>query len=246
MTTQIWAHRGASGYMPENTLISFYKAVELKADGVELDIQLSKDGEIVVIHDEKVNRTTDHKGWVKDFTLKELKAMNANYKHPEMDKVEIPTMREVFKLLKPTNLCINIELKTSIFDYEGIEEKIIQMVKEEGFEDRVIYSSFNHYSIQRIQQLDPNAKTAFLYSDSPFDMPEYGRDHHVNALHPAAYNLRFPEYMEKCKAYGLDVNVWTVNEEEVAQMCLQYGVNTLITNYPDKMRKVVEDYESRV
>ncbi len=246
MATKIWAHRGASGYKPENTLPSFQYAIDLGADGVELDIQLTKDGQLVVCHDEQINRTSNGKGFVKDYTLKELKELDFSYKYPELGKVEIPTMKEVFELLKPTNLIINIELKTGVFDYEGIEEKIIQLTKEEGFEDRVIYSSFNHYSIQRIQRLDPNAKTAFLYSDGTFDMPEYGRDHQVNALHPAFYNLKYPEYMKKCKEYGLDVNVWTVNEEYIAKICLDHGVTTLITNYPDRMRKLVEEYESRV
>lgn len=123
MKTKVWAHRGASGYMPENTLPSFQKAVELGADGVELDIQLSKDGEIVVCHDEMVDRTSNAKGWLKDYTLAELKEMDFSYQFKELGKVSIPTMKEVFELLKPTNLIINIELKTGIFDYEGIEEK---------------------------------------------------------------------------------------------------------------------------
>lgn len=246
MKTKVWAHRGASGYMPENTLPSFKKAVELGADGVELDIQLSKDGEIVVCHDEMVDRTSNAKGWLKDYTLAELKEMDFSYQFKELGKVSIPTMKEVFELLKPTNLIINIELKTGIFDYEGIEEKIIALTHAEGFEDRVIYSSFNHYSIMKIQELDPNAKTAFLYSDGPLDMPLYGYEHHVNALHPTAYNLRLPDFMEECNVYHLDVNVWTVNTEEIALMCLKYGVNTLITNYPDRIKKVIEQYETGI
>lgn len=246
MSTKVWAHRGASGYKPENTLPSFQYAVELGADGVELDIQLTKDGELVVCHDEEIDRTSNKEGFVKDYTLEELKSFDFSYQFPELGKVDIPTMKEVFELLKPTNMIINIELKTGVFDYEGIEEKIIQLTKEEGFEDRVIYSSFNHYSILRIQQLDPSAKTAFLYCDGTLDMPEYGRNNHVDALHPAFYNLKYPEYMQKCKEYGLDVNVWTVNEDYIAKMCLEYGVNALITNYPDKIRKLIEEYESGI
>lgn len=246
MHTQIWAHRGASGYMPENTLPSFQKAIEMGADGVELDIQLTKDGELVVCHDETVDRTSNQKGWLKDYTLSELKEMDFSYQNPELGRVQIPTMKEVFELLKPTKLIINIELKTGIFDYKGIEEKIIQLTKEEGFEDRVIYSSFNHYSILRIQQLNPHAKTAFLYCDGTIDMPEYGQKYHVDALHPAAYNLRFPFFSQKCREYGLAVNVWTVNTEDIANACLQCGVNAIITNYPDVMKNVVEKYESGI
>ena len=110
----VWAHRGASGIMPENTLPAFEKAVELGADGVELDIQMTADGEIVVIHDEMVDRTSDGKGWVKDYTLEDLRKLDVSYGHKELGHVCIPTMREVFELLKPTDLTINIELKTGI------------------------------------------------------------------------------------------------------------------------------------
>lgn len=240
----VWAHRGASGTMPENTLPAFQKAAEMHADGVELDIQLSKDGEIIVMHDEKVDRTSNGKGWVKDMTLEQLKQLDVSYGHTELGTVTIPTMKEVFELLKPTDLTINIELKTGILDYPGIEEKIITLTKEEGFEDRVIYSSFNHYTIMRIQKLDPKAKTAFLYADGPIDMPEYGRDHHINALHPAFYNLRMPDFMKKTKEYGLDVNVWTVNSEEYVKLCIQAGVNAIITNYPDMAVKVIRENQN--
>ncbi len=246
MNTKIWAHRGASGYRPENTIPSFQYAMELNADGVELDIQLTKDGEIVVCHDELLDRTSNAKGFLKDYTLEELKHFDFSYQYPKIGKVTIPTMKEVFELLKPSNLIINIELKTGVFDYEGIEEKIIQLTHEEGFEDRVIYSSFNHYSILKIQQLDPKAKTAFLYCDGSIDMPTYGNKYHVDALHPDFCNLRYPNFMEECKKYNLDVNVWTVNTEDIAKMCLSYGANSIITNYPDKIRKIVEEYESGI
>ena len=240
----VWAHRGASGIMPENTLASFQKAAELGADGVELDIQLTKDGELVVIHDETVDRTTDGKGWVKDYTFEEIRKLNACNTFHDAGTFQIPTMKEVFELLKPTGLTINIELKTGIIDYPGIEEKIVALTHEEGFEDRVIYSSFNHYSIMKIQKLDPKAITAFLYSDGPLDMPEYGKEHHVNALHPALYNLRMPDFMKKCHEYRLDVNVWTVNTEEYAKLCIQAGVNAIITNYPDMVQKVIREEEN--
>lgn len=237
----IWAHRGASGIMPENTLLSFQKAAELKADGVELDIQLTKDGQIVVMHDERLERTSNGKGWVKDYTLAELRKLEFNKTHPETGHADIPTMKEVFELLKPTKLTINIELKTGIFDYEGIEKKIIDLTHEEGFENRVIYSSFNHYSIMKIQELDPQAKTAFLYADGTMDMPEYGAAHHVDALHPALYNLRYPEFLSKCREKNLELNVWTVNEEEYVRICLQAQVHGIITNYPDMARRVTEE-----
>lgn len=236
----VWAHRGASGYAPENTLAAFEKAVELGADGVELDIQLTKDDEIVVIHDEKIDRTSDGEGWVKDYTLEELRGFNYNRTKPEYEHADIPTMREVFELLKPTNLFINIEIKTGVFFYEKIEEKILALTKEMDMEDRVCYSSFNHYTVKRIHELKPDAEVGFLYADGPIDMPSYGEKHEVNALHPALYNLQYDGFIKECKEKGLKLNVWTVNEKEHMQLCCKYGVNAIITNYPDIAREVVE------
>ena len=235
----VWAHRGASGYAPENTLAAFQKAVDLGADGVELDIQLTKDDQIVVIHDETIDRTSDDKGWVKDYTLEELRAFNYNRTKPEYKHADIPTMREVFELLKPTGLFINIEIKTGVVFYEKIEEKILALTKEMGMEDRVCYSSFNHYTVTRIHELKPDAEVGFLYADGPIDMPSYGVKHGVNALHPALYNLQYDGFGKECKEKGLKLNVWTVNERPYMEMCCQYGVDAIITNYPDIAKEVV-------
>ena len=105
--TKVWAHRGASGYAPENTLDAFQKAVEMGADGIELDVQMTKDSELVVIHDETIDRVSNGKGWVKDYTYEELKKINFNKTHLEYTKEEIPTLEQVYRLIKPTNLTIN-------------------------------------------------------------------------------------------------------------------------------------------
>ena len=114
----VWAHRGASGYAPENTLEAFQLAIEQKADGVELDVQLSKDGVLVVIHDESLDRVSDGRGYVKDYTLQELKSFNFNKMHPEYGIVRIPTLEEVYALLKNTGLTINTELKNKLLIVE--------------------------------------------------------------------------------------------------------------------------------
>ena len=124
--TKVWAHRGASGYAPENTLDAFRKAVEMGADGIELDVQMTKDGELVVIHDETIDRVSNGKGWVKDYTYEELKKFNFNKTHQEYTKEEIPTLEQVYLLIKPTNLTINVEIKTGIVFYPGIEERVLE------------------------------------------------------------------------------------------------------------------------
>ena len=233
-TPLVWAHRGASGYAPENTIPAFKLAAEMGADGVELDVQFTKDGQIVVCHDETIDRTSNGAGWVKDKTFDELRSLNFDNGNKAYEGAQIPTMQEVFECLRPTDLTINIELKTGIYFYPGLEEAIVELTHKNGFDDRVIYSSFNHYSVMKIKEIDPDAKTGFLYADGPLDMPAYGASHGVNALHPALYNLQFPDFMKQCNESGLDVNVWTVNDEKYLKFCADAGVHAVITNYPKK------------
>lgn len=236
----VWAHRGSSGYCPENTLPAFEKAAEQQADGVELDVHLTKDGAIVVTHDERIDRVSDHKGRVCDYTLEELKSFDFSNGNLAFEGVQIPTMGEVFDLLKPTGLMINIELKTGEIFYPGLEEKINAMTHAFGMDDRVIYSSFNHASVMHMRGINPKAATGFLYADGTLDMPAYAAAHGVGALHPAMYNLRYPDFMEQCGERGIDVNVWTVNTTADIRECVERGVHAVITNYPDKARRIID------
>ena len=226
----IWGHRGASGHAPENTLPAFQMAADMGADGVELDVQLTRDGVLAVCHDETIDRTSSGAGWLKDFTFDELRSLDFSNGNAAYEGVKIPAMEEVFDLLAPTGLTINIELKTGIVFYENIEEKILELAARKNWEDRVIYSSFNHYTVRRIKELNPAAKVGLLYADGPIDMPGYGHRLEADALHPAFYNLQYPNYMEDCRRYGLDVNVWTVNSAADLMKCREYGVNAVITN----------------
>lgn len=238
---KIWAHRGASAYAPENTLAAFKKAMDMRADGVELDVQMTRDGEIVVTHDESIDRVSSRTGYVKDYTYDEIRKFNFNNHMKGYDFEQIPTLREVYELLKDSDMMINVELKTGIFFYDGIIEKVLKLTEDMGMEDRVIYSSFNHYTILKIKELNPKAKTGFLYADGPIDMPQYGEKYGVDALHPALYNLQYPGFIEECKKRNLEINVWTVNEDEHIRLAVQMGVNAIITNYPDKARKIIEN-----
>lgn len=160
----IWAHRGCSQNNPENTLTSFEKAASLDiVKGIELDIQLTRDGEIVVIHDERVDRTTNGIGFVRDFSLAELNNLAI---WTRSDKVErIPTMEEVLDLLAPNlkkGFLINIELKTSIYSYPGIEKKITELISKKGFENNIVYSSFSALSLKNLYECNPTAKLGML------------------------------------------------------------------------------------
>ena len=237
-----FAHRGFSGLYPENTMLAYEKAVEAGCDGIELDVHLSADGELVLIHDERVDRTADGCGFVGRMTLKELRQLDVSAAFRGQYGVNrIPTLKEYLAFAKDSGIRTNIELKTGIFDYEGIEEMILAMTKAYGMEDRVIYSSFNHYSIQRLQKLSPSAPVAFLCQDGPIGFPAYAAGFHVDAVHPWFVNLRFKDFMEESHRAGLKVNTWTVNEEEHIRMCTLLGVDAVITNYPDRAQKVISE-----
>ncbi len=161
---KIWAHRGCSQMYPENTITSFEKAMNIPGlEGIELDIQLTSDGELVVIHDERVDRTTEGFGYVRDYSLTQLKRLHI---YSGMEKTEtIPTMREVFELLQEKlkgSLRLNIELKNSIYSYPGMEEKIIEMVYEYGVQDAIVYSSFNADSLVEVLKMAPDAQVGVL------------------------------------------------------------------------------------
>lgn len=240
--TKVWAHRGASGYAPENTLDSFGLAVEQQADGVELDVQLTKDDKIVVIHDETIDRVSGKNGFVKDFTLDELKELNVSLPIKDFKPTQIPTLEEVYDLLKGTGLTINVEIKSSLIWYPEIERKTLELTKRMGMEDKVLYSSFNHYSIRKIKELKPDAQTGILYSDVLCDIEDYCKNVGAEALHPA-YIHRFmdsvwKEYMQT----KIPFHIWTVNEEEDMQFFIEQGIDAIITNYPEKALKVRSKY----
>ncbi len=242
--TKIFAHRGASGYAPENTLPAFEMAEKQGADGIELDVQLTKDGEVVVIHDEKIDRTGTGKGYVRDYTLRELKDLSFHNQMEQYQGVKLPTLREVLELVKPGKMEVNIELKTGIFWYPGIEEKTMKIVKDMGMAGRVVYSSFNHYSVQKVRSLDAQAETAYLFSDVICDVEKYAEKTGVNGLHPAVYHLYMSDFMKRYRDSGLKVRVWTVNRESDMKSFIEADLEAVITNYPDtalSVRKQVED-----
>lgn len=240
---KVWAHRGASGYVPENTLEAFEEAAKMQADGIELDVQLTKDGELVVIHDETVDRVSDGNGYVRDYTLAELKALDVSRPIPDYRTVRIPTLAEVLELIKGTDMEINIECKTGIFYYPGLEEKVVRLVQDMGMTERIWCSSFNHESVCRVKALCPEMKCGFLLGDVIIDVAGYAKSHNMQALHPAVYHLQDEKFIEKAKQNNLAVHVWTVNEEAQIRKFADQGVDAVITNYPDVARKVLNDFD---
>ncbi len=228
------AHRGFSGKYPENTLLAFEEALEEGVDGFEFDTHLTRDGEIVIIHDERLDRTTDATGFVRDRTYAELCRVDAGKPFPEYGFQKIPTLREYFELVKGRDILTNIELKNGIYWYEGMEEKVIAMIREYHLEEQVILSSFNHRSILHCKQLAPEIRCGFLDFSWLADAGEYTATRGVEYYHPAFFTLD-EETVREIHSRGVGINTWTVNEpEEIARM-FDLGVEAVIGNWPDRV-----------
>ncbi len=235
MATTICAHRGASAYAPENTLEAFELAVQQGAHGVELDVHLTRDKEIIVAHDERIDRVSDGIGAISDMTLAEIKRHVFNREHPEYAGARAPTLREVYELLKPTGLYVNVELKNSVKAYLGLEEKCLELAASMGMEDRVVYSSFRHQSMVHIKELNRLAQCGLLYACIMVRPWEYALSLGVDALHPVYTELQFtPDQCERAHEKGIKVNVWTVNDERNMRMVTEAGADMIITNFPDR------------
>lgn len=242
----IWAHRGCSMMNPENTLLAFKKAAELEGiTGIEFDVQLTKDNEIVVIHDERVDRTTDGTGYVQEYTINELKQLSIS---GDDEIHRIPTLRETFELLAPyckgKGLRLNIELKNSEIRYEGMEQKVIDMVSEFNLEDYVVYSSFNHDSIGLVRQLKDDADVAYLAGDYHRCMDgiiKYGG----MTIHPAQLGMPVNKSdVEAIKDAGLRVRMLNGSEPLYGQLrtlpdmdlreYYRLGATDIFTNVPER------------
>lgn len=240
--SKIFAHRGYSGKYPENTMIAFKKALECGVDGIELDVQLTKDGEVVIIHDETIDRTTTGKGFVVDYTYEELERFDASFKFKDLGFNKIPTLREYFQLVKDYDIVTNVELKTGINEYLGIEEKVWELIKEYNLEEKVIISSFNHFSVMRMKDIAPQLKYGFLSEDWIIDVGKYTHSYGVQCYHPRFNNL-VPDVIKELKKYNLEINTWTVNLEEDMRYLYSNNIDVIITNYPELAQEIKKEYQ---
>lgn len=237
--SKIFAHRGFSGKYPENTMLAFEKAVEIGVDGIELDVHLTKDNEIVIIHDEDIKRTCDGEGLVKDMTLEELRKYDASATfRGQYGFCGIPTLREYFELVKDTPIITNIELKTGVYEYPTIEKRVIDMVREFGLSEKIIFSSFNHFTVKRCEEIAPEIKRGFLTGDWLYDFGKYTAERNVQCCHPWHVSLS-EEVIREMHESGCEINTWTVNEYADIEKLSKWGVDSLIGNFPDRMIEVL-------
>lgn len=237
--TQIFAHRGYKGKFPENTMLAFKEAEKAGADGIELDVRLTGDGEIVVIHDETVDRTTNGKGYVKDFTYEELRKLNAGGKTANEP---IPSLKEVFEWLKTNHLICNVELKSDLFNFTKIEAPLIALIREYHLEDRIILSSFNHYSLVYCYRLAPEIEIAPLYTEALFMPWIYAKSMQAKGIHPQ-YHVAPEEIIKPALEAGIAVRPYTVNDEQAMKRLFQAGCTAIITDDPPKAIKIKKEME---
>ncbi len=235
MKCRNYGHRGFSGKYPENTMLAFEKALEAGCEGMEFDVHLTRDGELVIIHDEAIDRTSNRSGLVKDMTYEELCQVDFSYKYAgQFGFQKIPTLREYFELVRDRDILSNIELKTGVYEYPGIEQAVYDLIREYHMEDRVVISSFNHHSILRMKALAPQLVCGFLSETWILDVGEYVSSHGVEAYHPQFAMLTDPEVAD-LRAHGVQINTWTVNEEKDILHMIRLGVDGIISNYPDRV-----------
>lgn len=232
-TKLIFAHRGASAYAPENTLPAFELAADMKAFGVELDVHLTKDGVLVVTHDDEISRVSDGNGKVKDMAFEELRKFNfaAKFADKKFGDVKIPTLDEVYELLAPRGLYVNVEIKAS---GDEVVKKTLECAEKHGMRDKVIYSSFNHWNLTNALEHDSEAFVAPLYGSEIVKPADYAALFGAKAIHPHFWQIiNHPEIVAHAKEIGVRVHPWTVdNPADIETLC-SLDIDAIITNRPD-------------
>ena len=220
-------HRGAKGLEPENTLLSFQKAIEIGVDGIELDVRLTSDGELIVIHDETIDRTSNETGFVNQFSLREIKKFRIDSKH------EIPTLLEVLELVNK-KCFINIELKEI-----ETAEKVVALIedfvtnKNWNYSDFLV-SSFNWHAIQNVRFLNPDIPIGVL-TESDLEMAfTFAKFLKASTIIPHYLLLNDPEIQEIQEA-GIKIFAWTVNENDTIEKMKTLNINGIISDFPDRL-----------
>lgn len=220
-------HRGACGYAPENTLASMRKALELKVDGFEFDIQLSKDGVPVVIHDDTLERTTNGKGLVSDFTLKELQKFDAG------NGEKIPSLRDVINMVdKQTRLFIELKAEASTKPVADIMKYAVQNL---GWNyDQFFICSFNHQQIAESRALIPEVRTCALFVGIPVTLAQIAMEAGAWSINPSIHHIN-QELVDDARKRGLKVMVWTADRPEEITRARTLKVDGIISNFPDRL-----------
>lgn len=249
------SHRGASGHAPEHTFPAYELGTIMEGDYIEIDLQMTKDGELIAMHDETLDRTTGETGMVKDFTLAQIKKLDAgswfNETFPQKAKpdylgLQVPTLREIIEQMGP-NTRYYIETKSPEF-YPGMEEKLLDILHEYNLVGKnqpvgkIMIQSFSAESLKKIHQMDESIPLIQLLS---YYAPAIITNEEVAKIKAYAvgigmhYTAISPGYVKKVRDSGLLIYPYTVNEKEDMEMLLDWGVTGMFTNYPDRLNEVI-------
>lgn len=240
--TLIYGHRGYSGSYPENTMLAFKKAYEAGAEGIEYDVHLTKDGVPVVMHDENTVRTTGVDALIRNLTAEEFLALDAGYvKKGACGVCNPPTLDELLAWCAETGMRSNIELKTGVYEYPGIEEKVIALLDKYNLRGTTLISSFNHFTVKRVRALAPDIRVGLLEESWLINAGAYVKASGADDLNPYVKFLN-EETVKELRDNGVGINTWTVNEEQDMINTLKLGVDIGISNWPDKYLALREKY----
>jgi glycerophosphoryl diester phosphodiesterase len=218
---KVLGHRGARVYEPENTLRSFKKAIELGVDQIELDLHFSRDGQLMVIHDDKLNRTTNGEGFIKDFTLDELKKLDAG------KGKKIPSLQEVIDLVRDTGIFLQIELKEL-----NMGKPVLEVIQKNDFEEKVMVISFLHKELISLKELNSKIKTGILIDRESIDPLKRLRQTKADAV-SMRYTLVNKKLVEQLHQNDIELTVWVVNELKNVKRMIKLGVDIIGTDRPD-------------
>lgn len=237
--TIITAHRGSSGNFPENTLPAFAESCRQKVDSIELDVHLTLDHELVVIHDENVRRTTNGRGLVRKMTLAEIKRLDAgSWFDKQFFATRVPTLKEVLNLLWQQNYqgLLNIELKTNKYHYPGIEQACADLLASQAWPFTHLYSSFNLQSLLIMHENNPEVKLALLLKTSKKNVAEALNIPFIEGMHPSINWLR--KNISVARSFPKNIRIWTVDDAADLRFCFEQKVAGVITNYPERAMEI--------
>lgn len=244
------AHRGASAYAPEHTIAAYKLGQQLKGDYIEIDLQMTKDGHLVAMHDETVNRTTNGMGLVKEHTLEELKQLNAgstynkkysNLAKKEYENAKVPTLEEVIEVFGHD---ANYYIETKSPDeYSGMEEKLLEIINHYEIQDKVIIQSFSEESLQKLHSLHVNIPLVQLLSyKKAVQLTESEIEKYSTYCIGLGMNYKYIDaaYVKKIKKHVLEVHPFTVDNEADMKKLILWGVDGIFTNYPDRLHSLLK------
>lgn len=229
---RIFGHRGSMGYAPENTFASFELAIQQGVDAIELDVHLTADGEVVVIHDALLDRTAGGTGLVGEKTLAELKALDAGVHFgPQFAGQRIPTLGDVLAWARG-KCVLDIEIKGGPWPYPGLEAKVVDLIRLHEMTDQTIVISFDHPTVARVRALAPEIATGTLWSCRPIDPVAVAQAAGANAILPF-WAFCDQETVDQAHAAGLSVHPWATSEPRIIDKLIAMGVDSICSNHPD-------------